>query len=323
MKNSGKSGKDDDPMIVVTGASGRLGHLLVKRLLEEGNSVGALIKDRGEIRELPPGAIPMMGNITNRNELNDAFSGAEVVYHTAGLMHTKASTQEMMLINVEGTKNVAAACVKNKVKRLVFTSTTDVYGNKRKGIIDESTEPFATDKYGYTKMLAEQEVMKSGAPYTILRIATIYGPSFEHSFFKIFKALKEGNVVIIGRGDNRLPMVHIDDVIDAMVMVMKKRSACINKIYNISDGDGHTQEYLMKLASGMLGVAAPTKHVQEIVVKLLAKTRNIDSDELRFITADREPAIGSIKKDLGWEPRVHVEQGGKKLVDDFIRRGAG
>lgn len=321
MKSARKSSRGNDPSVVVTGGSGRIGHILVKRLLEEGNNVRALIHQKSGIRDLPQGAIPIVGDITSRGDMDDAFGGADTVYHIAGLRQSaKASTKEMMLVNVEGTKNVAAACVKSRVKQLVFASTTDVYGNKRDGVIDESTEPFATDKYGYTKMLAEQEIVKSGAPYTILRLGTIYGPGFEHSFFKIFKAVEEGSVVIIGSGNNHLPMIHVDDVIDALLLVMQKRDASLNKIYNVTDGQEHTQEYLMKLAADFLGVEAPRRHVQEIVVRLLAKTRGIDSDELRFLTSNRLADISRIERDLGWRPKVRVEQGGKQLVQDFVKK---
>ncbi len=317
----GSSKGGGDPNIVVTGASGRIGHLLVKRLIDEGNSIRAMVHEKGNIRDLPPGTVPFVGDITEPGSCGDALEGAEVVYHLAGLREAaNASTADMMRANVEGTKNIAAACVRNKVKQLVFASTTDVYGNKREGLISEDTEPFATDKYGYTKMLAEQEIVRSGAPYTILRLGTIYGPGFERSFFKIFKALREGKAVIIGRGDNHLPMVHIDDVVDAMVVVMEKRGAAINKTYNVCDGEDHTQEYLIKLAAGMLGVEAPKRHAQELMVRLLAKTRGLDSDELRFLTAERYIDVSKIGRELGWKPRVRIEKAGKDMVEDFMRK---
>ena len=116
-------------------------------------------------------------------------------------------------------------------------------------------------------------------------------------------------------------MVHIDDIIDAMVAVMEKRSASINKTYNVCDGEDHTQEYLMKLAAGMLGVRAPTRHAQEFMVKLLAKTRGLDSDELRFLTAERYVDVSKIGRELGWKPKVRIEQAGRELVEDFLRKG--
>ena len=205
------------------------------------------------------------------------------------------------------------------MRHLIFTSTIDVYGWKRKGPIDEAATLAPKDKYGYSKMLAEQCVVKGDVPYTILRIATIYGPNFKSSFFKIFRAIKLGNIAIVGSGSNHLSLIHVKDVIKALIAV-ENDAESIDKTYNLSDGVAYTQEQLITLAARMLGEKAPTKHVGELLVRMLAKQRNLESDELRFLTSDREIDISKIARELKFKPGVNIDTGGKELVDMFLEK---
>lgn len=305
-------------VVFVTGAHGNLGMELVKALLKEGNTVRALIRSNIHTSHMPPGTIPFLGNVEDRHVLDSACEGADVVYHLAAVFKAeKHMMAELMRVNVDGTRNVVEACKKNGVKHLIFASTDDVYDTKSGETLKETTQPMPRDKYGYSKLLAEKEIISSGVPYTILRICTIYGPPFKQSFFKIFRAIHEGKIVVIGSGKNHLTLVHSDDVVRALLLV-KNDNRSINKIYNLGDGVAYTQQQLFDTAAKMMGVPAPKRHVTELLVRVLAKQRRLESDELRFLTANRVLDISKISSELGFEPKVKMEQGGKELVDLFI-----
>lgn len=307
--------------VFVTGASGRLGKAMMKTLVDSGSIVRALIMRKDEITQIAPGVVPFVGHLGNAQVLEEACDGADVVFHFAGLVHAAKSTAaQVMEANVEGTRTLAEACKKKNVGHLIFTSTVDVYGRKRNGSLNEDSQVLPTDKYGHSKMLAEQVVIKSGVPYTIVRLANVYGPGFEHSFFKVFRAVKEGKMIIIGDGRNRLAMVNVHDVIKAMVLIKANPQISVGKVYNLGDGNVYTQEGLIDLAADLMNAKRPERHVQEFLVRLLAKTRNLDSDELRFLTSDRAIDISRIRKDLGFTPDMDINEGGKELVDEFLNR---
>ena len=222
--------------------------------------------------------------------------------------------------NVDGTRDLLDSCKRGKVKRIIFSSTINVYGRKRSDVLKETSLMVPTDKYGYSKMLSEQDIIASGVPYTILRIATVYGPRTKTSFFKVFKAIREGNIMIIGDGQNRLSLIHSDDLADAMLLV-ENDEAARNKVYNVSDGVAHTQESLIQLAARLMGAPKPTRHVNEFIVKMLARQRNLESDELRFLTSNRVIDTSRIRDELGFKPKVMIEAGGKELVDLFLKEG--
>jgi nucleoside-diphosphate-sugar epimerase len=310
-------------VVFVTGANGSLGKELVKALIEQGDEVRGLIRTRSMITQLPAGTIPFVGNLLDVHVLDEACEGASVVFHLAAIAReARAKPGELMRSNVDGTRNLLESCKKAKVKRLIFTSTINVYGRKRSDVLKETSPPAPTDKYGYSKMISEQDIAASGVPYTVLRIATVYGPRTKTSFYKIFRAVKEGNMMIIGDGQNHLSLIHSDDLMRAILMV-ENEPASRNKIYNVSDGVAHTQDSLVALAARLMGAQKPTRHVNEFIVKMLARQRNLESDELRFLTSNRIVDISRIRSEVGFEPKIMIEQGGKELVDLFMKEADG
>jgi nucleoside-diphosphate-sugar epimerase len=323
-----KLDKRPDPIIekkevnLVTGANGKIGKELIKALLKKGDVVRALVKRREQIVELSQGVIPYIGDITSPKELDDACNGVDNVFHLAGAVSEyKYTTEELMRTNVDGTRNVLDACEKYGVKHFIFASTIDVYGRKRSEVLTEDSERKPSDRYGYSKMLAEDVVGRynNTVPSTILRIAVVYGPGFESSFFKIFKALQDQKVYMIGNGQNHLAIIHIYDVLQAMLLARINEKSK-NRIYNVSDGTSYTQEYLFDVAADELKVPRPTRHVNELIVKLVAKNRGLNTDELRFITSNRVIDISRIRNELGFSPMVNIKVGGGELVKAFLAK---
>ncbi len=316
---AGKSTGGKRKKIFVTGGTGRLGTMLLERLVSKGYEVRTLVVNAEKIRNLPGGTIPFIGNLTDIHTLEDACEGVDTVFHLASIItHDHEKSSDIMRVNVEGTRKLLDVCKRAGVKKIIYTSTVDVYGKIRRGILTEESEPRPSDVYGYSKMLAEKEIASSGIDYTIFRIAAIYGPSFATSFFKLFRIVKEGKAVIIGGGKNHLSLIHIDDVVDALASSIGN-PACRNRVYNLSDGEIYTQEFLLNLAAEMLHVKKVDRHVSSIIVNMLARKRNLDSDELRFLTSDRVLDISRVREDLDFSPKVDIRVGGGELVDMFLR----
>jgi dTDP-glucose 4,6-dehydratase len=293
-------------------------------LIKRGDTIRALVKRREMIIELPSGVIPYIGDINDTKVLNDAIAGADNVFHLAAIVSAYDNpTEEVIRVNVDGTRNVLDACEKHGIKHFIFTSSHEVYGSKRKEVLDENSRLMPNDKYGYSKMLAERviERYKQTVPFTIFRMATLYGPSFEGSFFKIFRILKEQKAYIIGSGKNHLALLHVYDALQAFVLA-KGSPSSMGKIYNLSDGEAYTQEHLLGLAADMLGVPRPTRHMNELIVKLIAKERGFDSNEFRFLTSNRILDISKVKSEIGFNPSVSMQRGGMELIEEFKRRGA-
>ena len=306
--------------VLVTGGSGRLGRRIISELLANGLEVRALIKNKENITVLPFGTIPYIGDITDKDIVTDACKDVDTVYHFAAIVSQRESGyKEIIRVNTKGTQTILETADTCGVKRLILSSTVDVYGSKRKDILTEESNLIPTDMYGHSKLLAENQIKSynGNISYTILRLATIYGEEFKHSFFKIFKMINNGNAYTIGNGKNHLSLIHIDDVAKAMLLV-RSNSKAANKIYNLTDGVSYTQEYLFNLASKLLNKNNKIKHINPFLAKIFAKKVGITIDDLRFITSNRIINIEKIEKEIGFKPSIDINVAGKILVDSFL-----
>ncbi|MDE1762455.1 MAG: NAD(P)-dependent oxidoreductase [Candidatus Micrarchaeota archaeon] len=308
---------------LVTGASGKTGKELIKMLLNRGDRVIALVKRKDSILHLPSGVVPFLGDITDAEVMKEACKGVDNVYHLAAIVSQyRAITEEIMKVNVEGTVNIMRACEQNRVKHVIFLSSLDVYGHVRSDMLTEESELRPKDRYGLSKVLAEREVLKyvDKVPFTIFRVGQIYGPGFEYYFFKVFRAIKEQKAAIIGDGKNKLNLIHIDDALRAMLLAATKPISRY-KIYNLTDGRTHTQEELFNLAADVMKVPRPTRHISKFIVKLVAKQKGIDNDELRFLTSSRPIDTTKIQTELGFKPAISIEDGASAFVKQFLDQG--
>lgn len=119
---------------VVTGASGHIGNVLVRKLLEKGYEVKAFVKRNENISYLEELNVEICyGDVQDIESLKKAFEGEEIVFHLAGLIDIGNGNKKLMYnVNVEGSKNVVQACKMTGVKRLVYTSSVHAIPEKKK-----------------------------------------------------------------------------------------------------------------------------------------------------------------------------------------------
>ena len=171
--------------IVVTGATGHIGNVLVRELLAQGHSVRALV---------PPfeNDLPIRGldveivaaDVCDAASLSTAFEGADAVYHLAGIIAITPGREALLQrVNVEGTRNVVAACLKSCVGRLVYTSSIHAIQEPPEGIVINETFPVDPDNvlgpYARSKAMATLEVKKGiahGLNAVIVHPTGVIGP---------------------------------------------------------------------------------------------------------------------------------------------------
>jgi dihydroflavonol-4-reductase len=214
--------------ILVTGATGFLGHHLVKRLINEGHDV-RIFKEKDASMDLLEGLkIEVFeGDIRDFESVKKAVSGCEVVFHLAGLISYWSRQNSLQFeINVNGTKNVVQACLEEKVKRLIYTSSTGAVGFKEGKLADEKTE-FNLGSLGIaycdTKYLAEKEIQKAvkeGLDAVIVCPGSMYGPGD-------IRRIKEDPVFPKGFSSlfyvkGGLAVVDVEDVVEGEILAWKK-----------------------------------------------------------------------------------------------------
>jgi UDP-glucose 4-epimerase len=325
---------------LVTGPSSGIGIEVIKSLIQNKNNiVRVLIRTHPQMsmswKNLPRGVIPYVVDITLKSEedkktLYEACKDVDVIVHLASIKQsTKVRYDEYVNINVAGTENILEVWLNanknNKELKFIYMSSTAVYGNKRDGeILNEDSELNPSNSYGESKRMGE-EVVKAFAvsnnriKYTILRSATIYGPHYEESFFKVFKLLVENKMRYIGSGNNHLILIHIRDLVNAINLAITSQNSN-NKIYNVTDGNEYTQKYLLHKAAKYLNVEPPKKSINATLAKLAASLFNMNKEELDFFTSDRIVDISKIKNELQFRPKEDLDLATKELVDEFYKQ---
>lgn len=212
--------------VIVTGGAGFIGSHLVDFLIKKNFKV--LIIDNlsyGSRKNLNPKALFKKLDIRNASKIYKCFRefSPDFVVHLAGVTSKSPSDKNKVFqTNVLGTTNILKACVKNKVKKIIFASSAAVYGNTNKFPIKETQKILPINPYGLSKAKAESQILsyhkKHDLNYSILRYSNVYGPRQKHNseggvisiFCKMAKLSKK--VLIYGDGRQTRDFVFINDV---------------------------------------------------------------------------------------------------------------
>ncbi len=150
--------------VVVTGATGHIGNVLVKNLYEHGYEVTAVVLPKDDWKMIEPYAEIVEGNILDPAFLEKMFLGAEIVFHLAGIVEIGSGKKKTIFkVNVQGTKNVVNACHKTGIRRLVYTSSVHAFPELPKDQVMTEIDHFDPDLvkgiYGKSKAMATQAVL--------------------------------------------------------------------------------------------------------------------------------------------------------------------
>jgi nucleoside-diphosphate-sugar epimerase len=311
-------------VILVTGASGHLGINLVKRLSGKGEKVRALVKTH---RVDIPGVEVMTGDITDPESAKMALSGAETVYHLAAAVDGYGTLPRDLVykVNVLGTKNM----IENfKGSRFIYMSTTSVYGYDMKENPAKPSTPYNPSAYyGKTKVEAEKLVLAHNG--IVVRAPVIFGPGFNKTFETLLDQIKNGKVPIVGSGNNHIQWMHVNDLMDALLLV--KELGIPGSAYLVAGKDVITQEGLYGMLAQAIGVEPPKKHVSLSAVKMMAsfgklsskitgKPPRIRMEHINRLVSDRQFDISKAEAELGFHPQVTYAKWVQELASGYKQR---
>ena len=206
--------------ILVTGGTGFTGSCLVDRLLKRGHKVIALDVTKGYADEIKKnGAKVVFGSICDEKLVNNLMKGVDVVFHIAAVFNQiSVPKKQYRDVNIEGTRILLEAALKNNVEKFINCSTCGVHGAVKKIPSDENAPLKPDDYYQYTKLqgelLATEFFKKHDLPGVTIRPGGIYGPR-DPRFVRLFKAVKNGKFVMFGSGNVYYHPCYIDNLVDA------------------------------------------------------------------------------------------------------------
>jgi nucleoside-diphosphate-sugar epimerase len=215
--------------ILVTGAGGFLGLGIAKALIKEGHKVFNFSRnDHKALKELNIETIK--GNLKISADIEKAVIGMDAVFHVASMVGVWGDSDDFFTTNVLGTKNLIDACLKNNIKKIVYTSSPSVvFGNESLENADES-QPYPNDDdylcdYAKTKAQAEQLIIKANCSTlstVSLRPHLIFGPGDTNLFPRILNKARKGKLKKVGNGENIVDVIYIDNAVDAHIQAFNQ-----------------------------------------------------------------------------------------------------
>lgn len=220
--------------VLITGGTGFLGVHLSRYLLKRGYKVTLLDTAPLTAKDLEKKVTVIKADITDRKKLHDAFKGINFVVHAAAALPIHHERKYIFDVNVNGTKNVLEASLKNKITRVVFISTTAMYGVPRDLPERETSPLYPIGHYGESKAEAEKLCMQfntKGLPVNIIRPKTFLGPERLGVFSLWFEAIHNNKpVFILGNGNNIYQLLEVQDLCGLIVSALVSKKS--GEIYN-------------------------------------------------------------------------------------------
>ena len=279
--------------VLVTGASGFLGHAVCSELRSRDHDVAALVRRPGSE---PAGTTAMAGDLTDADALAAVVERArpDCVIHLAAEIASQRDARRIAEVNVEGTRRLLDACQAGGAARFVFTSTV-VTGDAHGVELAEDSELPVETAYGRSKQDGERLVRESGIAGVVIRPSHVYGPGgwYEEEFVKRLR--QPGRFAVIGAGDNWWDVVRVEDVASACVDAAERAPA--GAVYHVVDDEPIRYYDFVALTAQALGVGPP-RRIPARLARLVA-----GRDPVCAVVRSARSSNERIKRELGWKPR--------------------
>ncbi len=326
--------------LLVTGAAGMVGACAVRRAIEEGCDVRAMVRPSSDKTLLQDLRVELVdADMTDPDSLVKAVKGADIVVHAAAHIGDWGPRDRFRAVNVIGLEYLLNAVEREgRLRRWIQISTLGVYPARDHYGTDETVPASLAglDGYTYTKAEAEEllkrHIDEYKLPAVILRPGFIYGAGERHVIPRLIERFESGTMKFIGDGKKLLNNTYVGNLVDAIFLALEKDEA-VGEIFNIRDERLVTrEEYIMSVAEYLrkprpgtvpLWLARAAVTPIEGFARLFGskKAPPLTKARIKFMTLNLDFSIDKAKRILGYEPRVDFQDGIKKALD-WATRGS-
>ncbi len=288
----------------ISGGAGFLGLHLSRRLLADGHAVRTLDVVPLDDAELEGAVLELRGDVRDRERVRELVSRADVVVHAAAALPIQASRESIRSVNVAGTENVLLAARDADVRRVVFISSTAVYGVPENHPIEEDDPLVGVGWYGESKIDAEALCRVAAVETTIVRPKTFIGPERLGVFEILFDWIREGRrIYVLGKGHNRYQLLAVEDLVDAIVRAGTVPEAA-GETFNVGATEFGSVRSDLQALIDHAGSASRVQPVPvkpaELALRALELLKVSPLAEWHYKTAHKD----SFQRVLGWQPRL-------------------
>ncbi|MEX2643530.1 MAG: NAD-dependent epimerase/dehydratase family protein [Acetobacterales bacterium] len=312
--------------VLVTGGAGFIGRELAKKLVDRGYHAVCFdlheqyVRHREFFRRLRDSgrATIVVGTILDRICIEKALRGCDAAFHLAAMLGVRRTEEDKLgclNINIDGSANVFGACVSAGVDRIVFASSSEVYGEPGRNPIRETDETKGKTVYAVSKLAGEELLLGHYQMYphlrpTIVRFFNTYGEGQVAQFViaRFVKQVLEGkNPTVYGDGTQKRSYGHVDDVTDGLLALLESDVA-VGNTYNL--GNSNEVYTLRELAQRVIDLLAPDKG---LTVDVMGDFEGSDRSSEREVFT-RYCDTSRAAADFGYAPRITVDEGIRRIA---------
>jgi UDP-glucose 4-epimerase len=307
---------------MVTGCAGFIGSHLTERLLQVGHEVVGVdcftdyysrkIKEGNLSKALKNKRFTLIEKNLLEMDPSELSEGVDYVFHQAAQAGVRASWGENFKIytdnNILATQSLLEACKESGIKKLVYGSSSSVYGDVRTFPMKETLTPMPISPYGVSKLAGEHLCYlywkNYGVPTVSLRYFTVYGPRQrpDMAFQKFVRAIHEGKeITIYGDGNQTRDFTFISDIVLANILASNVGAS--GEVFNIGGGSRISVNKVIEILEDLTG----------------KKAKVIYQQKQKGDVGDTYADITKAKNVLGYKPEVKIEEGLRRYVDSFSK----
>ncbi len=305
--------------VLVTGGAGFIGSNLVRALLARGDEVRVLDNfstgNRANLAEIIDAVEIVEGELRSYERVHNATRGVEIVYHLGALGSVPRSVQDPLTssaVNVEGTLNVLLAARDEGIRRVVFSSSSSVYGSRSDLPVDEAMASDPISPYGVAKLAAERYCVSFSRVYesfetVVLRYFNVFGPrqspfSQYAAMVPLFiTAIARGEpVTIFGDGEQSRDFTYVENVVDATLRASEAEGAS-GRIFNVAAGSPASVNAVAEAIGRILDRPVERRHEPP------------RPGDIRDSWAD----VSEAGRVLGYRPSIDLEEGLRRTIESL------
>tara|TARA_B100000315_G_scaffold69103_1_gene62950 strand:+ start:574 stop:1461 length:888 start_codon:yes stop_codon:yes gene_type:complete len=282
-------------MILITGGTGFVGSHLVPKLFESGYEVRCLVRNWVKAETLKASSVELvLGDVTNRESLEQAMAGVETVIHLVAVIRESRSVT-FNGINVGGTNNVVQAALSSGVKRLIHIGALGANSNPRY-------------RYIYSKWQGEEAVRSSKLDFTILEPSVMFGTGSGLTTrligsIKMFPFLAP----IPGSGKTRFQPIWVEDTVSCVLQALKGEKS--GQTCELGGPEHLTYEQILDAVIDTLGAKCikvhlplPLMRLAVMVMEKILSSPSVTSGELKQLEVDNVTDLNAVERQFGFKP---------------------
>lgn len=328
MGNTAKRECQVKDTVLVTGATGFVGHFLCGRLLARNIRVRGTLLTSEKPSLLAGGVEPVtVEPLGAETPWRHALGGVDTIIHLAARVHimddpSKDPLTEFRKVNVEGTAQLAREAANAGVRRLVFISSIKVNGEESATTYMPDSPPNPSDPYGTSKWEAEQALRsieaETGLEVVVVRPTLVYGPGVKANFLNMMKIISRGIPLPLSSIHNKRSLIYVGNLVDALA-TCATHPAAAGKTYLVSDGEDVSTPELIRRTTSALGVPARLLPFPVSFMKLAGKLSG-KSGAVNRLTGSLTVDSSKIRQELGWVSPFTMEEGLRETARWFRKQ---